>query len=164
MSMYTKIMAQQRHSPTPGYLVWKLAGTWRLAADRALAPHGLTHAQYVVLSTLYGMHSGAIGAERHPSQRQLADHAGLEALYLSRLVRSLETAGLVERNRDKRDTRTVRLTLTERGREIAQPAMAAIKDLADMLLAPIGGPDSDRSRVFVNDLRTLLNSQLPAPR
>jgi hypothetical protein len=41
--------------PTPGYLVWRLSMKWRVAVDRALAPLGLTHAQYVLLASLYGM-------------------------------------------------------------------------------------------------------------
>ena len=38
--------------PTPGYLVWRLSMKWRVAMDRAVAPLGLTHAQYVVLASL----------------------------------------------------------------------------------------------------------------
>jgi MarR family transcriptional regulator, organic hydroperoxide resistance regulator len=41
--------------PTPGHLVWRLSMKWRAAVDRALAPLGLTHAQYVLLASLYGM-------------------------------------------------------------------------------------------------------------
>ena len=47
--------------PTPGYLVWRLSMKWRAAVDRALAPLGLTHAQYVLLASLYGMERAAGG-------------------------------------------------------------------------------------------------------
>ena len=157
--MYAISMDEQ-FSPTPGYLIWKLAGNWRLAVDRALAPHALTHAQYIVLSTLYGMQDGVIDSDRLPSQRQLADHAGLEALYLSKLVRSLEADGLVIRTRDQVDTRTIRLTLTQRGRELARPALAVVSELVDQLLAPLGGQGSKRSAAFTRDLTTLLNTPL----
>ncbi|MFC9056332.1 MarR family transcriptional regulator, partial [Streptomyces anthocyanicus] len=43
-----------RHA-TPGFLVWRLANKWRVAVDRAVAPLGLTHAQYSVVASLYGM-------------------------------------------------------------------------------------------------------------
>lgn len=33
-----------------GYLVWRLSTRWRATMDRALAPHGLTQAQYSVLA------------------------------------------------------------------------------------------------------------------
>src|SRR3546814_1614378 len=62
--------------------------SWRTAVDRALDPLGLTHAQYVVLASLLALD--------RPSQRELADHTGLEALYISKLARSLEASGRSE--------------------------------------------------------------------
>ena len=44
---------------TPGYLVWRLSTKWRVAVDRALAPIGLTHAQY--LAALVQLHEAMRG-------------------------------------------------------------------------------------------------------
>ncbi|MEV6242340.1 MarR family transcriptional regulator [Lentzea sp. NPDC051838] len=112
-----------------GHLVWRLAMKWRTAVDRALDPLGLTHAQYVVLSSLLALD--------RPTQRELADHTGLEALYVSKLARSLEASGFVGRTRDKVDTRAVRLELTARGREVVEPAVALVASLLDRLLEPL---------------------------
>lgn len=105
-------MSKGSPGPTPGFLVWRLANKWRVAVDRAVAPLGLTHAQYSLVASLYGMRR--VG--ERPSQRRLADHTGLEALYVSKLARALESAGLVERTRDPRDPRAVQLALTAEGR------------------------------------------------
>lgn len=129
---------------TPGHLVWRLAMKWRTAVDRALDPLGLTHAQYVVLASLYGMD--------RPSQRELADWAGLEPLYVSKLARSLEASGFISRARDSVDTRTVRLELTEQGRSTVEPAIALVRSLLDRLLAPLG----DRTDAFSRELVALL--------
>jgi haloalkane dehalogenase len=139
--------------PTPGYLVWRLAMKWRVAVDRALAPLGLTHAQYVLLASLYGM-------KQPPTQRELADHTGLEALYVSKLARSLDADGLIERVRDTKDTRAIRLTLTDRGREITAPAIKEVNKLLTRLLAPLGGRHDPRTKAFVQDLTTLLDTPL----
>ena len=40
--------------PSIGYLIWHVSLKWRVAMDRALAPHGLTNAQYGVLASLHG--------------------------------------------------------------------------------------------------------------
>ena len=64
---------------------------WRVAVDRALAPLGLTHAQYSLLGSLLSMERSGV----RPSQRQLADYTGLEPLYVSKLARALEAAGLL---------------------------------------------------------------------
>ena len=143
-------------TPTPGYLVWRLAGKWRVAVDRALAPLGMTHAQYVLLASLSGLTRGG----QRPSQRELADHTGLEALYVSKLARSLESDGLIERVRDAQDTRTIRLDLTAHGREVIRPAIATVQTLLDKLLAPLGGQRDPRAVAFAGDLATLLETPL----
>ncbi len=142
--------------PTPGHLVWRLSMKWRVAVDRALAPLGLTHAQYVMLASLYGMERSG----QSPRQRELADHTGLEALYVSKLARSLDADGLIQRARDAVDTRTVRLELTDHGREVVQPAIEAVAGLLDRLLAPLGGRRGERTAVFVRDLTVLLDTPL----
>lgn len=145
--------------PTPGFLVWRLSTKWRVAVDRALAPLGLTHAQYTLLASLYGMQR----AGQRPSQRRLADHTGLEALYVSKLARSLGAAGLVERSPDPDDSRAVRLSLTDDGRALADRAVAEVGRLLDRLLAPLGGRDGRRTEVLVGELTALLDVPLDAP-
>ncbi|MFJ7215399.1 MarR family winged helix-turn-helix transcriptional regulator [Amycolatopsis sp. NPDC098790] len=141
---------------TPGHLIWRLSTKWRVAVDRALAPAGLTHAQYVFLASLFGLEC----AGTTPSQRELADEAGLEALYTSKLARSLDADGLVERTRDPADTRTIRLSLTPRGREVVEPAIATVAALLDRLLAPLGGRDGNRTKALARELTLLLDTPL----
>jgi MarR family transcriptional regulator, organic hydroperoxide resistance regulator len=141
--------------PTPGHLVWRLSMKWRVAVDRALLPLGLTHAQYVVLSSL-----SLLERDGHPTQRELADHTGLEPLYTSKLARALDAEGLIRRDRDPVDTRAVRLALTDRGREVVQPAITEVSKLLDRLMTPLGGRGTGRAEAFVRDLATLLNAPL----
>jgi len=129
---------------------------WRVAVDRALAPLGLTHAQYVLLASLYGLDR----AGQQPSQRELADQTGLEALYVSKLARALDADGLIERTRDPADTRTIRLTLTGHGREVVRPAITKVGKLLDQLLAPLG---DERTDVLVRELTLLLDTPLDLP-
>jgi DNA-binding MarR family transcriptional regulator len=149
-------MSKGSLSPTPGFLVWRLANKWRVAVDRAVAPLGLTHAQYSLVASLYGMHR--VG--ERPSQRQLADHTGLEALYVSKLARALESAGLIDRTRDPRDPRAVQLALTEQGEAVTRQAIAVVQELLQQLLEPLGGLDDPRTRAFTGELTTLLDAPL----
>ena len=139
--------------------MWRLATKWRVAVDRALAPLDLTHAQYVLLAALRGLEQ----AGRQPSQRELADDTGLEALYVSKLARTLEAKGLLARRRDPHDTRAVRLTLTERGRETVRSAMRIAQELLERLLAPLGGRNSARTAALVRELVELLDAPLDPP-
>jgi MarR family transcriptional regulator, organic hydroperoxide resistance regulator len=145
--------------PTIGFLVWRLAMRWRVAVDRAVAPLGLTHAQYSLVASLLAV----TRAGERPTQRQLADHTGLDAIYVSKLARALEGAGLVERTTDPDDTRAVRLGLTERGVAVTAEAVGVVAGLLDELTAPLGGTGSERTAAFSETLHTLLAVPPPAP-
>ncbi|MGF1427024.1 MarR family winged helix-turn-helix transcriptional regulator [Kitasatospora sp. LaBMicrA B282] len=152
-------MSKGAPGATPGFLVWRLANKWRVAVDRAVAPLGLTHAQYSLVASLHGMQR----AGERPSQRRLADHTGLEALYVSKLARALEAAGLIERTRDPRDPRAVQLGLTEQGQAVTRQAIAVVQELLQQLLEPLGGLDAPRTRAFTEELTTLLDAPLAPP-
>ncbi|MDH6705676.1 MULTISPECIES: MarR family winged helix-turn-helix transcriptional regulator [unclassified Kitasatospora] len=149
-------MSNGSPGPTPGFLVWRLANKWRVAVDRAVAPLGLTHAQYSLVASLHGMQR----AGERPSQRRLADHTGMEALYVSKLARALESAGLIERTRDPRDPRAVQLGLTEQGQAVTRQAVVVVQELLQQLLEPLGGLDAPRTRAFTDELTTLLDAPL----
>lgn len=149
-------MSKGSPGPTPGFLVWRLANKWRVAVDRAVAPLGLTHAKYSLVASLHGMQRTG----ERPSQRRLADHTGLEALYVSKLARALESSGLIERTRDPRDPRAVQLTLTEQGRAVTRQAITVVQELLDQLLEPLGGLDAPRTHAFTDELTTLLDAPL----
>ncbi|GAV39955.1 MarR family winged helix-turn-helix transcriptional regulator [Streptomyces acidiscabies] len=153
-------MSTGNEKATHGSLVWRLANKWRVAVDRALAPLGLTHAQYVVLASLHGMRRAGV---QPPSQRRLADQTGLEALYVSKLARALESAGFLVREKDPRDPRAMRLTLTEEGSAVTRRAIGVVQGLLDQMLAPLGGQDSARAAAFADELRLLLETPLTLP-
>ncbi|NUP16374.1 MAG: MarR family transcriptional regulator [Hamadaea sp.] len=135
-----------------GRLLWQVTTRWRTAVDRAIAPLGLTHAQYALLGSLYSL----TRAGRQPSQRELADAAGLEPIYVSKLIRSLEATGLVTREAHPADTRARQLGLTDQGTESFLAAVKIVHALQDELTAPIGGSGSERNRELIRTLRALL--------
>lgn len=149
-------MSSAAENATAGFLVWRLSMKWRVAVDRAVAPLGMTHAQYALMASLYGMRRSGL----RPSQRRLADHTGLEPLYVSKLARSLEAAGLVARTRDPNDPRAMQLSLTEQGRDVTGRAIKVVQGLLKQLLEPLGGQDGPRAQQFTRELATLLDAPL----
>lgn len=136
-----------------GRLLWQVTTRWRAAVDRAVAPLGLTHAQYVLLGSLYGLTQ----AGSRPSQRELADFAGLEPIYVSKLVRTLEGAGLLTRAEHPADPRAFQLSLTDKGADVIAQALTIVHNLQDELTAPIGGTRGIGNRELVRTLKTLLD-------
>ncbi len=138
--------------PSIGFLVWHLSMRWRAEMDRELARYGLTAAQYSVLASLYGLTSRG----EQPSQRELAEFAGLETMYLSKLIRVLEQAGLVERARNAADARALQLTVTEEGVRTVRLARTKVLELEEQRLAALGGRTAAAGVQLREALTTLL--------
>jgi DNA-binding MarR family transcriptional regulator len=136
-----------------GYLIWRLSMRWRAAMDRVLAPFGLTQAQYSVLAPLYSMSRSGL----RPSQRELADLTGLDAVYISKLVRALEREGFVTRSTKAADPRAVELSLTEHGTATLPEAVKAVTGMRQRLTAPLGGNDGARTGELAEMLLELLD-------
>lgn len=143
----------RRRAPTAGYLLWHLALRWRVAVDRALSPLGITHAHYALLASLHALSRGG----SRPSQRELADFSGLEVMYVSKLARALERAGLLRRADHPGDPRAFQLGLTSRGEDLIVQAASVVGRVHGRLLEPIGGRHSARTAALMRELETLLD-------
>jgi DNA-binding MarR family transcriptional regulator len=93
-----------------------------------------------------------------PSQRELADHAGTDAMMTSQVLRCLEAAGLVERHPDPTDARIKRLTVTPPGHRAAGEALTAV-DAVDL---EFFGASRDRADL-VAQLLTLARGEAAGP-
>jgi MarR family transcriptional regulator, organic hydroperoxide resistance regulator len=137
-----------------GYLVWRLAVKWRAGLDRALAPLGLTSAQYGILASLYGLcRSGT-----EPTQRELAEFVGFEPMFVSALARALQRGGFLRRARAS-DPRAFQLSLTSHGVRVVTAARKIVVKLEERRLAVLGGHDSAASIAFRGALLTLLRDE-----
>jgi len=143
-----------RRVHTAGYLVWHLSTKWRVAVDRALSPLALTHAHYLVLGSLAEFTRGG----EKPSQRELAEFAGLEVMYVSKLVRQLEVSGLLRRGDHPGDRRAFQLALTSQGVDRVAEAAAVMRSLFDQLLRPIGGRTGRRHDALMQTLASLVDA------
>ncbi len=102
-------------------LLYDVARHMRTYSDQVAAKHGMTRAQWLILSRL----------ERQPnlSQSELAALAEVSPITVARLIDRLETLGLVERCTDPDDRRIWRLRVTP----AATPLLREIKDFRGRL-------------------------------
>lgn len=100
-----------------------------------LAPHELTHVQFVLLASLWRLeeHDG-----QPPTQVRLAAQAGTDPMMTSQVIRKLEARGLLERAVDPLDARTRRLQMTARARAVVASALADVEAADDDYFAAIG--------------------------
>lgn len=87
-----------------------------------LEPLGLTYPQYLVMMVLW--------EEDHLAVKALGEKLGLDSGTLSPLLKRLEQADFVKRQRDSKDERQVTVSLTPKGR--------ALQDEAVQVMSAIG--------------------------
>jgi DNA-binding MarR family transcriptional regulator len=111
---------------------------------------GLTYPQYLVLSVLWEEDGRTISA--------IAGRLALESSTITPLVKRLEAAGLVARQRNAVDERQVNVSLTAKGRGLRREASC----LTDALLAHSGLeiPDMVALNDQVRKLRRALTSEV----
>jgi DNA-binding MarR family transcriptional regulator len=141
---------------SPGFLLWRVTLSWQRAMRVALAPHGLTHVQFVLLASLWWLRDHA---SRPPTQAQLAEHAGTDLMMTSQVLRKLEARGLLERSPDPDDSRARQLRLTPAGARLLGGALADVEAADQAYFAALG----DGQREFSQALRALSDGPPAAP-
>src|SRR6516164_11465679 len=116
-------LAIEGPSYSPGFWLWHATLRWQREIAAALAPFGLTHVQFVLLSCAWWMNDHGLV----PNQLQLARQAGTDVKMTSQVVRKLEAKGLLERETDPDDTRARRLKITPEGTELALRAIEHVE-------------------------------------
>ena len=110
---------------SPGLMLWRVTNRWQAAMRAALAPHELTHVQFVLLASLTWL------ADREPerliTQVDLAGFASTDPMMTSQVLRSLERAGLVERLPHPTDGRARVRRATPEGAAAARRATADVE-------------------------------------
>jgi MarR family transcriptional regulator, organic hydroperoxide resistance regulator len=94
-----------------------------------LEPLGLTHPQYLVMLALW--QHGSL------SVKELSGLLQLDPGTLSPLLKRLEAAGLLRRERDPRDQRNLALALTDRGTELRAEAETIPAGIVERLGLPV---------------------------
>lgn len=106
---------------SPGFLLWHATLRWQRAMVEALRPHDLTHAQFVLLASVWWLN----GQSESPSQARLSEQTGSDPRMTSEVVRRLVAKGLLERTPDPADSRAKVLRVTASG--AAEAAIGSVE-------------------------------------
>lgn len=112
----------------------------------ALEPWGLTYPQYLVLVTLW--------VEGDQTVSSLGELLQLDSGTLSPLLKRMEQADLVTRERRSRDERIVTITTTERARELR----AELADIPQAIARGTGLPDQEAATALIATLQHLTST------
>ncbi|MFT4235258.1 MAG: MarR family transcriptional regulator [Microbacterium sp.] len=135
---------------SPGLALWRVTNAWQRAIRAALAPHDLSHVQFVLLASLTWM-----DRSEPVTQRDLASHAGTDVMMTSQVIRALEAKGLVTREAHPTDRRAVTLAPTATGMALANRANADVESADKSFFSPLT-PANQRG--FLRHLHSLSRS------
>ena len=110
-----------------GYLIKRCTAMLMTLAESAFESQTLSFTQWIVLMNLYGHQS-------HMSATALSKETGHDMGALTRVVDTLEKAGLVKRARSVHDRRAVEIALTAAGRREVQSAKCVVMEMTNRLL------------------------------
>ncbi|MFE5733582.1 MarR family winged helix-turn-helix transcriptional regulator [Streptomyces sp. NPDC056528] len=129
--------------------IFRLADTMGDRVGKAYAPHGMARGEFDVLATLRRSGKPYTLSPRELSATLMITTGGMTG----RLDR-LERAGLLSRNPDPNDRRGLRVTLSERGRELVD--LAVVDGLAEQRAALEAALDAEEAERLAGLLRKLL--------
>ena len=121
--------------PRISYLVFRLERRIRTQLDEALAAHGITTTEYLVLSELR-LRDG-------PSSAELARVAFVTPQAMNLVIRDLEQRGLIRRDPHPDGGRILRTRLTRQGTTTMQRCDKVFDNLEALMLGELDGATRD---------------------
>lgn len=128
-----------------GYWTSLLSRAMEAEFNQRLSPHGLTRMSCAVLASM------VFDGKSSPSG--IADFMGLDRGATTRLLDKLETQGLIMRDRDKNDRRSVSTKVTPRGKAVAIEAQSYSRAVNAMFTEALTPDQADE---FVDMVKAML--------
>ncbi len=109
---------------SPGFLMWQTTVNWQRLIKKALEPHHISHAQFVLLALLLWKQ----GKGERVTQVDLVKMSQLDKMTVSKSLKKLVSMNLVERYENQEDTRAKLVLLTEAGAILTRKLVPMVKN------------------------------------
>ena len=140
-------MKREELTRTAGAAFEQLMQTYQFCMQRVLSKYGLYPGQPALLF--------AISAADKPTQNDLAQTLGVSKASVGVSLRRMEKAGFVKRVRDRKDTRCIRIALTQKGQEFTRWCRIDYDMLYTTLLEGFSGEERNEA---LGMIQTMYNS------
>jgi len=137
---------------SPGLALWRVTNAWQAAQRSALKPLGLTHVQFVLLASLTWLRY-----DKPVTQKELAEHARIDPMMTSQVIRTLEQMKWVRRDQHPTDGRARALCVTTAGARLANRAVVVVETVDRQFFGAL----KDGGAALTRDLNSLLASREP---
>jgi DNA-binding MarR family transcriptional regulator len=110
-----------------GFLLWQVSNMWHLAMKKVLDPLDLTFTQFSLLAALQWLST----SKNDVTQQDIANHAKTDKMTTSKVLRTLQEKGFIQRAEAQFDTRAKIVKITEGGIAILKQALPLVKQCDD---------------------------------
>lgn len=126
----------------------------RRQLNKLISNGDLSQGEYLVLRNIWLSNNGmsSYGIQGYIKAADLSDILELSRPSITRILNDLEQRGLITRNIDSKDRRSVRIELTEAGIEAIEKANRRILSIAERLVISLGDSDTDKLIELINKL------------
>lgn len=107
-----------------------LSKDFKRFCDKKLEPYGLTNGLYLYLLAVY--HQPGV------TMTQIREYSQEDKAYTTRMIKTLETQGLIARTKNDKDGRSWNLNLTEEGGKIMDVLYDLSKEWNQLLVTRLG--------------------------
>ncbi|MEI6416555.1 MAG: MarR family winged helix-turn-helix transcriptional regulator, partial [Verrucomicrobiota bacterium] len=110
---------------SPGFLLWQTTMTWQRLIKKALEPHYISHAQFVIMATLAWFEL----QKKSATQVLIVNWTKLDKMTVSKSLKKLAASKLVNRIEHRTDTRAKNVLLTAKGRELIHQLIPLVEQV-----------------------------------
>ena len=126
-----------------GFLLWHTNMLWQREQNRALDSIGLTQTQFAILSALNSL----LKKSNSVMQKAIAERSNTDTMMVSKVLRTLEKKGLIERKQHETDTRAKCVFLTAFGVKTFQDAFEIVTISNAAFFSNLSDEDSFRKEL-----------------
>ena len=108
---------------SPGFLLWQTALSWQRLIKKALEPHDISHAQFVMMAILLWWH----GQQKDVTQIDIVGMSKLDKMTVSKSLKKLVGMDLVVRHENQEDNRAKSVQLTKLGVALARKLVPIVE-------------------------------------
>lgn len=108
---------------SPGFLLWQITTLWQRLIKKALEPHCISHAQFVIMATLLWFEL----QKKSATQIDIIECSKLDKMTVSKSLKRLVTLKLVKRIEHPTDSRAKNVLLTPAGKKLVKQLIPFIE-------------------------------------
>ncbi|MBA3649192.1 MAG: MarR family transcriptional regulator [Chitinophagales bacterium] len=139
----------EKAEDSTGFLLWQVTNLWQREIKKALEKFGLTHSQFVLLASTFWLSQH----QADVTQINLSAHTKIDPMTTSKVLRTLQTKGLLQRKEHHSDTRAKTVELTENGKKITRESVKTVEKFDMLFFSPL----ANKISAFNNKLSLLLS-------